>query len=84
VAAIILIVAERVASAILADVEPGFQPGGKNATAKPEYFWKSLPKSGRQDAALYGRLEACRHYRRLQPLDGGAQVVYQNSPYFVI
>jgi hypothetical protein len=54
-----------VASAILADVEPGFQPSGKTAAAKmtPAKPAVGASQSGRQDAALYGRLEA-RHYRR--------------------
>ena len=49
-----------VASAILADVEPGFQPGGKgdertNGPVKSEQFRNVDDYSGRQDAALYGR-----------------------------
>ena len=49
-----------VASAILADVEPGFQPGGKKrrvceAVRNPVVRLKSRRPSGRQDAALYGR-----------------------------
>jgi hypothetical protein len=50
-----------VASAILADVEPGFQPGGRSY-AKDGGLGVSSPRSqlarrsGRQDAALYGRL----------------------------
>jgi hypothetical protein len=53
----------------LADVEPGFQPGGKSVTAKiPSSQTRTVLllawlKSGRQDAVLYGRLEACRHDR---------------------
>jgi len=51
---------KTVASAILADVEPGFQPGGRNvesmnARAKHERFCQPGDFSGRQDAALYGR-----------------------------
>ncbi len=52
--------AARVASASLADVEPGFQPGGKKLTNKyASVNFKRLPSadvlSGRQDATLYGR-----------------------------
>jgi len=48
------------ASAILADVEPGFQPGGENAgstnrTVKSERFRQTGGFSRRRDAALYGR-----------------------------
>jgi hypothetical protein len=57
---------KNVVSAILDDVEPGFQPGGKCAAAKsiptkPDLFQSSSTESGRQDAALYGRQDACRH-----------------------
>jgi len=49
-----------VASAILADVEPGFQPGGKSrrvseAVRHARARWQIMRHSGRQDAALYGR-----------------------------
>ncbi len=49
-----------VASAILADVEPGFQPGGKNRRVSETVRhararWQIVRSSGRQDAALYGR-----------------------------
>ena len=49
-----------VASAILADVEPGFQPGGKSRRASEvvrhaRAHWQIVRPSGRQDAALYGR-----------------------------
>jgi hypothetical protein len=42
----------------LADVEPGFQPGGPNAAAKqiparPGWFHHSSADSGRQDACRY-------------------------------
>ena len=51
---------EIVASATLADVEPGFQPGGKNrvtekVSGKMERFQTADDLSGRQDAALYDR-----------------------------
>jgi hypothetical protein len=53
-------------TAILADVEPGFQRGGKGAATKTIPVGASLFRSlsagsGRQDAALYGRPEARRH-----------------------
>ncbi len=49
-----------VASAILADVEPGFQPGGKTVAGeklpvKSEGLSHAGRLSGRQDAALHGR-----------------------------
>ena len=48
------------ASAILADVEPGFQPGGKKrrvfkSARHARACLQSVRPSGRQDAALYGR-----------------------------
>ena len=51
---------EAVASAILADVEPGFQPGGKNRTSENvsvelERHGQAGELSGRQVAALYSR-----------------------------
>ena len=51
---------EAVASAILDDVEPGFQPGGetrasKTVSVKLEPHSRAGELSGRQDAALYGR-----------------------------
>ena len=51
---------KTVASAILADVEPGFQPGGKNVAGqklpvKSEDLRHAERLSGRQDAALHGR-----------------------------
>ena len=51
---------KSVASAILADVEPGFQPGGKipateKGLVKSERRRPTNDFSGRQDAALYGR-----------------------------
>jgi hypothetical protein len=50
---------KTVASAILADVEPGFQPSGKilvtmNSLVKSERHRSAGGLSGRQDAALYG------------------------------
>ena len=61
---------KTVASAILADVERGFQPGGKNladgsALANCERHPTADGFSGRQDAALYGR-QGC------PPLPGNA------------
>jgi hypothetical protein len=55
-----------VASAILADVEPGFQPGGKNLASSGRHGIARIFRvggvfSGRLEAALYGRQEACRH-----------------------
>jgi hypothetical protein len=49
-----------VASAILADVEPGFQPGGKNRRDSEVVHhararWQIVRPSGRQAAARYGR-----------------------------
>jgi len=51
---------KTVASAILADVEPGFQPGGKNrpreqVSVKLELHHQAGELSGRQAAARYGR-----------------------------
>ncbi len=51
---------KTVVSAILADVEPGFQPGGNSVESmkgpiKSERFRNADDFSGRQDAALYGR-----------------------------
>jgi prepilin-type processing-associated H-X9-DG protein len=51
---------KSVASAILADVEPGFQPGGTSMASQsvPEEFERVSMRDaiyGRQDAALYGR-----------------------------
>jgi hypothetical protein len=43
-----------VAAGILPAVVPGFQPGGKSV----ENIWHC---SGRQDAALHGRQDACHH-----------------------
>ncbi|MEI2724322.1 MAG: hypothetical protein V9H26_12555 [Verrucomicrobiota bacterium] len=55
-----------VAAGILPAVEPGFQPGGPAWTArrpgKFEAAISSRRRSGRQDAALYGRQDA-RRYR---------------------
>ncbi len=60
---------KNVASAILADVEPGFQPGGRDLGAATDAIIPTvLPDgrfSGRQDAALYGRPEARRYIFRL-------------------
>ena len=51
---------KTVASAILADVESGFQPGGENVAGakspvKLDRFRQAGDFSGRQDAALHGR-----------------------------
>ena len=50
---------ENCGSAILADVEPGFQPGGVgHAKQEQQVKWRGNDLgdvSGRQDAALYGR-----------------------------
>jgi hypothetical protein len=56
-------------SAILADVEPGFQFGGsavemKKISAKSECFGNASGVAGRQDAALHGRQDACRYNAR--------------------
>jgi len=62
---------KNVASAILADVEPGFQPGARDLGAAPHSITPTiLPDedfSGRQDAALYGRPEARRYIFRQAP-----------------
>lgn len=51
---------KTVASPILADVDLGYQPGGKdvvmtNSLVKLERFCERVGFSRRQDAALYGR-----------------------------
>lgn len=61
-----IFVSADVASAILADVEPGILPGGngsrmESAQQSHDARHPSPASSGRQDAALYGRQDACRH-----------------------
>ena len=68
---------ETVASAILADVEPGFQPGGKSfASRKPPvkswHLVQPVNFSGRQAAALYGRRGSLPLLSK-QTLTGGLQ-----------
>ena len=74
---------QKVASAILAGVEPGILPGGKDLSlpaGQPQSLagQQSARSSGRQDAALYGRPEARRY--NVQPLfeDVSAALSYTN------